>query len=240
MSGYDYLIFVGHNTMNTELYKKLCDYVEDGGVLLMAAAHLATDSCRTGPHKYINDGDFSELFGARMTGTVRKNNGIKFRPYSIVKNLKYPGTENMECDANYPAGYCDYACLTLSGAECVAYLSDSFNPPSADALVALIEHKKGKGAALLFSHIEYPGAPAFYPVYRIVVKALLCASHASAALKVTGSDKVRFSLMFDEDGREVVYLLNTAFDDPSSVTVRYKDKKISITLDPCELKWLEL
>lgn len=239
MSGYDYLIFVGHNTMNTELYKKLCDYVEDGGVLLMAASHLATDSCRTGPHKYINDGDFSELFGARMTGTVRKNNGIKFRPYSIVKNLKYPGTENMECDANYPAGYCDYAYLALSGAECAALLSDSFDPPSEDALPALIENKKGKGCALLFSHLVYPGSPAFYTVYRVVVKALLSVSHASADMQVTGSDKVRYSLLYDEGGREVLYLLNTAFDDSSSVTVRYKGTKIPVTLDPCELKSIE-
>ena len=239
MRQYDYLIFVGHNTMNSRLYKKLGEYVSEGGTLLMAVSHLSTDSSRKGVREYINGGDFTELFGARISGFERKNNGVKFRKDSIVKNLKYPGTLDFECDANYPGGYCDYARLTLSGAECAAYLSDSFNPPSADALPALIEYKKGKGCALLFSHIAFPGAPSFYTLYRIVVKALLSASHASAELKVTGSDKVRFSLFYDEGGREVVYLLNTAFDDPSAVTVRYKGKKIPVILQPCELKAIE-
>ena len=240
MKEYDYLIFAGHNTMSEALYKKLCDYTKDGGTLLMAVSHLSVDSSRTGARRYINDGDFTELFGARIAGFERKNHGVKFKRDSIVENLKYPGTLNLECDANYPFGYCDYAKLSLSGAVAAAVLCDSFDPPKEGALPVLCEYKCGKGKALLFSHLAYPGAPSFYPLYRIVVKALLGASHAAADIKVTGSDRVRFSLFYDEGGVRKLYLLNTQFDDPACVTVRYDGKKIPVTLDPCELKTLTL
>ena len=240
MKNYSQLIFVGHNTMNEELYKKLCDYVECGGTLLMSVAHLSTDSSRTARREYINGGDFSELFGAKISGYERKNHGVKFKRDSIVKNLKYPGTLDFECDSNYPSGYCDYARLSLCGAKAAATLCDSFMPPSEDMIPALVEYKKGKGAALLFSHLAYPGAPQFYPLYRIVVKGLLAASHAESDIKVCGSEKVRFSLLFEDGGERKLYLLNTAFDVPSSVLITVGDKKTALTLDPCELKILDI
>ena len=237
---YDSLIFVGHNTMSSELYRKLCDYVEGGGILLMAASHLSTDSSRTGKREYINGGDFSELFGVKIAGYERKNQGAKFKRDSIVKNLKYPGTLDFECDANYPGGYADYARLDLCGAESAAVLCDSFFAPTEDATPLLTEYKKGAGAALLFSFLEYPGAAQVYPIYRIVVKALLCASHADAEIKVYGSDRVRFSVLFEDGGERKLYLLNTAFDVPSSVIVATRDRKETVTLDPCELKILDI
>ena len=111
----------------------------------MAVSHLAVDSSRKGVRKYVNDGDFSELFGARIAGYERHNHGVKFKRDSIVKNMRYPGTLDMECDANYPSGYCDYARLELCGAESAAIMSDTFNPPSGGEMPVLC----GSAKALL-------------------------------------------------------------------------------------------
>ena len=240
MKGYDYLIFVGHNTMSEELYTKLCDYVRGGGVLFAGVAHLATDSRRSGEHEYVRGGDFTDLFGVKLVGKTRENHGVKFYRDSIVENVKYPGTNNLECDANYPSGYADIARLELSGARAAAILADTFLPPEGETIPVLTENKVGEGSAILLSYLAYPGAPEVYPLYKIIVKALLRASHASADIKVAGSDKVRFSVFFDGEGKRQMWLLNTAFTGEDTVTVYYGGKSEVIRLSSGEVRVIEL
>ena len=104
----------------------------------------------------------------------------------------------------------------------------------------LTEYKNGKGVALFLTHVNYPGNMGVYETYKTVVKSLLTASHANAAVKVFGSDKVRFSVFSDDGGNKTLYLLNTAFDVPSSVGVIHKNKTEYYTLAPTELKILNL
>ena len=188
---------------------------------------------------YVKDGDFSELFGVKLTGFARENHGVKFKADSVIENLKYPGTLNLECDANYASGYTDIAVLSECGASVAARTADSFNAPSENSLPILTEYKNGNGVALLLSYRNYPGNNAVYPIYKMIVKALLSSSHASAKLKVTGSDKVRFSLFYEEDGAARLYLLNTSFNDSSTVTVRVGSNANTVTLSPCELRTIE-
>lgn len=239
IKNYSYLIFVGHNTMSKELYEKLTDYVRCGGILLSSVAHLSENPCRNAKDGYVNGGDFSELFGCKMTGQVRKNHGLKFDAHSDVPSMLYPGTLNYVADTIFTEGYADYAVLTPTTAKVRAELYSGFDSDRKENLPVVLENKLGEGYAILLSYTDYPGHPAVYPVYKNIVKSLLLASHAECDLKVTGSDKVRFSLLYDEDGKEKLYLLNTAYDDPSCVTVRYKGKKISVTLEATELKMLD-
>ena len=236
INNYDYLIFVGHNTMSKELYQKLVSYVKGGGHLLACAAHMNTDSTRTNIKNYINDGDFSELFGVKVVGEDRYNHGVKFYTDSNVKNLIYPATKDLACDANYPAGYAHVANVSLKGAQVFARLCDNFDPPTDKDLPILTEYKNGKGVAMLLTYSDFPGHPAVYPVYKTVVKGLLTASHANAEIKVFGSDKVRYSIFSDDKNNQTLYLLNTAFDCPSTVGIKTKETTKYLTLNPCELK----
>ena len=103
-----------------------------------------------------------------------------------------------------------------------------------------MENKLGDGVAILLTHEKYPGNSVVYPVYRNLVKMLLSHSHANAKVKVTGSDKVRFSLFYEEDGEETLYLLNTAYDTESVVKVLYDGKTEKYVLEPMELKIVTL
>ena len=93
---------------------------------------------------------------------------------------------------------------------------------------------------MLLTYRNYPGSSAVYPIYKMIVKSLLAASHASASVKVTGSDKVRFSVFYEENGEARMYLLNTAFCDSSIVTVRAGKLVKTVTLAPCELRTINL
>jgi hypothetical protein len=68
---------------------------------------------------------------------------------------------------------------------------------------------------------------------------LLSHSHNNAKIKVTGSDKVRFSLFYEEDGEETLYLLNTAYDADSTVSVIRDGSIEKVTLAPAELRALK-
>ena len=236
--GYDYIIFAGWNTMTEELYSRLTEYVRGGGVLLLSAAHLSIDPARGAKPDIIRGGDLSELFGCRLVGSERLNSGVKFTRDSFVPGLQYPGTRNFWCDALYGAGFATYACSELTGGTVRCMLSDSFRPPAKECFPVLVENRLGKGTAILCTALDYPGAPAVYPLYSHVVKALLAASHANCDLKVTGSDRIRYALFFDDKtGEETIYLLNTA-NDPSLVCIRYRNKKEELTLAPLELRML--
>jgi len=208
-------------------------------VLLMSAAHLSTNPKRGGENIYVKDGDLSELFGCRITGSVRKIHGVKFEPDSAVPGLKYPGTPNKVCDPIFTDGATDYATLEITTATQKAELYAAFKAKGTGIPVVL-ENRLGDGCAILTTHEKYPGNPAVYPIYRDLVKRLLTASHENADVKVTGSDKVRFSLFYDEDGREVLYLLNTEYSTDSCVKVIRDGRVTDVRLTPMELKTLEL
>lgn len=240
MQNYDYLIFVGHNTMSAPLYEKLTAYVQNGGVLLACASHLRTTSERNFENTFYNDGDFSQLFGAKIVDTVNLNHGMKFYPDSYVPNMKYPSSIDVGGDANYPSGHVDIAVLETTGARICAKTCRTFRRPADYEPALITEYKNGKGVAILLSYTHYPANPAVYPIYKIAVKALLNASHANAKIQVFGSDRVRFSVFFDESGNKTLYLLNTQFDAPACVGVRYEGKTQYVTVGACELKTISL
>ncbi len=77
LKNYKVLMFAGWNTCSEKQYKILCDYVKEGGKLVIGLAHLSTDMERNhfnpSAEKLVNKGDFSELCGFKVTGeTARK------------------------------------------------------------------------------------------------------------------------------------------------------------------------
>ena len=76
LRNYKALMFSGWNTCSKKQYRVLCDYVKGGGKLVIGMAHLSTDDKRNFNNfkreDLVNEGDFSELCGLKVTGQTRR------------------------------------------------------------------------------------------------------------------------------------------------------------------------
>ncbi len=239
MKNYDLLIFAGWNTMTEEIYEKLKEYVKEGGRLILSAAHLNTSDRRDGEIKLIHDGKLSDFIGCDIVGISSTNDGVKFRRDGKAAGVEYPGTYDFICDCNYCNGYVNYANVRVTDGEVVAFFEDKFAPAPEnweDVRPVLIEHQYGEGVVSFLTHIDYPGDPAVYPLYRTVVKENLTQTHRDCPLRVICDDKVRFALYYEENGRETLYLLNTDFNLPHTAKVEYLGRKAEVFIPSLELK----
>ena len=233
---YDYLIFVGWNSMTAGIMDKLTEYVRRGGHLLMSAAHLNTSTARDGSFSMISDEKLEALFGCRCTGeSVSTNGGVKFRRESADSRVLYPAPIQRACDPIYSSGYAKYARFTLTGGIDRAFVSHSFMEQEGD-LPAVIENRVGSGTATLVTSILYPGNNTVYPLYRGIVREYVTASARNCEIRVIASDRLRWSVY---EGNKV-YLLNTDYDLPITVKLLWNQQEKLVTLDSLELKAIEL
>ena len=229
---YDYLIFVGWNSMTQEIYNNLKAFVKQGGRLFMTAAHLNTAIKRDGSISLINNGDVSELFGCILDAenSIKRDDGSKFNQ-SIVPEFTYPAAHFEASDPYFAEGFINYADAKLTSGVAAARLSDTFANDDIDSMpISLVENKCGEGFAVLMTNLEYPYGAAV-PMYQTIVREILNASHRTADIKVYGNDSLRFSVYQDDK----VYLLNTDFDFKMNVIIDYGTYKREVTLEPCEL-----
>ncbi len=236
LARYDYLIFLGWNSMTEENMAKLTEYVKRGGKLLMTAAHLNTSVVRGGEWEPVSDERIKKLFGCNFTGKIISSNaGIKFTNSALDGNAVYPGSRDLFCDPIYSAGYADWAEFELSDGVETALLTDAFMPDPS-ILPAVIENKVGKGVATLVTSVNYPGQVSLLPLYRAMVRELVTASARTADIQVLGSDRLRWSVY----GGDKVYLLNTDYDMPIKVKAIKDGKEKTVILKPLEMKTLKL
>ena len=231
MSQYDYLVFVGWNTMTEEIYENLKRFVKGGGKLFMTAAHLNTSDKRDGEIKLIHGGRVSDLFGCDLDAEnpLHVNRSYVFRD-SIVPGVLYP-----YCMDWFAEGYLNYATVIRRGATetgklCIQALHKYTEEYLNGMNPWLTEYKLGDGYAMLMTSLDYPSGSGF-SAYKTVVRELMNASHRDADVKVYGSDKLRFSVY--EGDR--IYLLNTDFDCKIFATVENQGRKREFILEPCEL-----
>ena len=118
-------------------------------------------------------------------------------------------------------------------------LADSFAPSPEHQWPAIIENKYGEGNVIFMANSEYPGAPEIYPLYKMMVKAALAASHRTSELKVVGSDKVRFAV-YENDEKYKIYLLNTDFNFEQKVRIIYKGQVIDKLINAVSYEILEI
>ncbi len=237
MKKYDYLIFLGWNTMTEDLMDKLIAYTQNGGKLLMCASHLNCLSKRGGEFKFSREEKIKKLFGAKFTGEfIYTNDGAKFELESLNEGILYPGSKSMRGDPIYSAGYVKYAVFKLCGGRACAYINSTFDEPKKDDTPLLIENKLGKGVASLVTGINYPGNPALYPLYRALVREWISSSSRNSGIKVIGSDRLRYAV-YEGDK---IYLLNTDYDMPITVKIIKDNKETLVSLESLELKTVEL
>ena len=85
---------------------------------------------------------------------------------------------------------------------------------------------------------DYPGAAGIYPLYKIVIKAILAATHRNSDIKVISNDKVRFAV-YEDEKRYKVYLLNTDMNIEQKANVIYNERVWEKDIAPCELESVE-
>lgn len=232
---YDYVIFLGWNTMTDEILDNLTVYVENGGNLLMTAAHLNYSPKRSGERIYPSSDKLDKLFGCRFTGdSTRTNAGVKFHAESI-SGLLYPGTKNLCTDPIYSAGYLDFANTELTTGFNIGVTAEDFEA-DAVGMTAVIENNLGSGTAILVTAEHYPGHPALSPMYRAIMREMLTQSARQSDVKVLSADSLRYSVY--ENGK--MYLLNTDFDMPIFVKIMHDGKTHELTLQPTEMKTFQL
>ncbi|MBR4888494.1 MAG: hypothetical protein IKU17_05060 [Clostridia bacterium] len=236
LAEYDYLVFLGWNTMTDETMDKLTEYVARGGKLLMSAAHLNRNPQRKGNVIFPAEEKIKKLFGCTFTGvTQRTNGGTKFKYTSLNEDLLPPGTLSFDCDPLYSAGYTEYAKVELCGAQPLGYYADSFGNKPTD-LYTVVENKLGSGVATLVTSLNYPGHPALFPLYRTLVREMVTASARTADVQVLASDRLRYAVY--EGGK--MYLLNTDYDLPIAAKIVCNGKEQNVLLEPLELKTLQI
>jgi hypothetical protein len=143
------------------------------------------------------------------------------------------------CDPCWSAGYTDYVSVEPTTAHVAAYLADSFAPSAERQWPAVIENKYGEGNVIFMANSEYPGAPEVYPLYKMMVKAALAASHRTSELKLIGSDKIRFAV-YENDDKYKIYILNTNYNFDEKVKIIYKGKTVTKTVKSVDFKIVEI
>ena len=225
MKQYEWVIFCGWNTMTPEIYETLKAYVKGGGKVLISAAHMRDSIDRNEKGNFVGE-DIEEFIGAKIgDGLINTCDGFKFSRNSIAPGVIYPGTLDRMTDPAWSGGYTDYVKVEPTTAHVAAYVSDTFLPAPDRDFPAVIENKYGDGYVIFMATSEYPGAPEVFPLYKIMTKQVLCASHRTSDIKVIGSDKLRFAVYGDEENYKV-YILNTDYNSEQRARVYYNGELI--------------
>ena len=238
MMQYEWVIFCGWNTMTKEIYETLKEYVKGGGNLFITAAHMRDSVDRAEKGNFV-DVNWEELLGVKLSEeTFRTNDGYKFAKYSTVDGVMYPGTAKFLCDPAWSAGYTDYVKIEPTAATPVCFISDSFFPSPETQIPFVTENKYGNGNVIFMANSEYPGASAIFPIYKVMVKAILAASHRNCDLKVIGSDKIRFAMYEGEESYKL-YVFNSDFNMKQFVKIIFKGEEKEILIDSVGLEIVE-
>lgn len=245
MGRYEWLIFAGWNTMTEEIYEKLKEYVKNGGNLLISAAHMKTGNKRCVQSPYIYDGKLEEFLGCNLTGkSFRSNKSFKFVRESIAEGVYFHGTADHTKTLIDPIGsdgYTNYAEIEEKGCRKTIFLAESFDTTEKDYLYdapIVVENKYGKGNVLFMCNEDYPGAIGIYTLYKIVIKAILAATHRNSDIKIIAGDKVRFSV-YEDEKKYKVYLLNTDMNLEQRARVLYKENVWEMAVPSCGLESVE-
>lgn len=236
ISKYDYLVFLGYNTMTDDIMDKLVEYVRRGGRLLIGGAHLNYSTKHGGEFIPPPEDKLEALCGCRYTGNlVRSNLGSKLYSTSLMEEHLYPGTECFICDPILSGGYVTYMETEPSSGRALGFTSNAFLSMHTN-IASVIENRIGEGVVTLVTAIDYPGCAALYPLYNTIFREFVSSSARNCEIKVIASDRLRYTVY---EGNKV-YLLNTDYDLPICVKIIYKGREQLLTLAPLELKSVQL
>jgi len=210
LSAYPVLFLPGWNTMTTEIYENLQEYVRRGGHLILCATQCTTHDTREflldkKSFAFLNDGDLSELAGVRVQMSDHLIRTIQFGAETVSAE---PGIIRLDTQ--------------LNGAVPIATDLDG-NP-------VLVEHKLGQGRVWMLCVGEYWGAEALDSLREVICNRVYAESQQD--LRLTGDTAEVDYYEFRDGDQTRLVLLNTDWTSAGNrkhVTVH--TRKLTIPID---------
>ena len=207
------LLFLGWNTMTPDLYGKLKQYVRAGGHLVMFLPHLSTHTDRARPLTLYRKGDFSDLFGVKITGAYPKDmRGVKCMADSSLKSWRLP-LWRISTDPRFMGNFTPARAKVTTGKVLCGW--SDYYPVTQKELAAqpmLIENSLGKGKAFLVTTSEYPADEGLTRFTDDLLRTIIQGEQAD--IRLLSTDRIRYAVYDDTlPGSRtkycVVYMLNT-------------------------------
>lgn len=206
LSRYRLLVIPGWNTMGAALYRRLTDYVVNGGTLFLAAPQFRTDVKDKPSPQLFRSGRVEDLCGLRLLGPGNeimsgkmKGSGHDGLPPShtfLVKNSLY-SLDNVTNATNklVPRSWR----VDLRGADVLYEESESGEP-------LLVRHRLGKGTVHMLTTWDYPGHPVLLEFSRLILRAL--AGAVELPLTVHSAPTVQW-FHYREGGSDLIAVVDT-------------------------------
>ena len=218
LSQFKLLLLLGWNTMDAEQYGKLKAYVANGGTLFMSVPHATKNESRAflsnnmEPLNLVLEGDFGDLFGARVRGRggrlvrILAEEDVAGNPvaevYQQSDKFRYPSSEPLHAPV-------DLADVELCGAEVLAREADSGAP-------ILVRNKVHKGTAYLLCTCDFPGNSHLVPLMTPLIRNLSSSLDWPVELDDASGD-VYYTVRDEGNGVRHVHLLNTDWSAAGNV-----------------------
>jgi len=229
---YKTLMFLGWNTMTSEIYGKLKEYVKNGGTLFMSLPQLSQQIERKPELELINNGDFRDLFGISIKGKLdgKAPNTIKFDSESSLAQCKLPVGSTLTYTNDYPQ--LAWADVKVDKAKVIASADEGKIP-------VLVENKFGKGTAYLMTSYSFSPAPKEF------IKPLVEATVKSGDIELLGEMPEKKDINYavyrgkDENEETKILLVNidwTEADNVKNIKMRIKDMVMPLAVKEGAIK----
>lgn len=217
---YRLIVYSGWNSMTPKIYRTLCRYVNQGGTLILAAAHLSTRIDREGknyaPCDIVNSGALQELINVRI---VEKQAASGY-----IQSKYLPETQSIYIKEE------PVAKVTLN-------VQPEQNPVETLAAVngapVYIRQKKGRGEVRLILCWEYPGKTSWKPFYEALIQS--AAKEFRSSVYVESDPAVAPYISWAEYD-SAIYVLNLDCVEARTCTLHLEGESVPIRLAPTELQ----
>ena len=227
LKNYKILLNLGWNTMLSEDYEKLKNYVQDGGILLTGLTQFSTHTKRDflkdmEDLAMINDGDLRDLCGVHVLGK-----GAEFLGEWNCNDreaMSEPELSATPSDSIWEDKNAFLADVSLCGAEIVAWDAVSGNP-------MLVRNKVGKGYVYTFTIWAYPGHELFQKFSAAWIKKLTRDVCESDDKYITDTTNEIFWTVWEDEKDTRFMLLNTDWTvrgNEKDAVVHYKGSTVKV------------
>ncbi len=230
LNQYNLILNLCWHTATEEDTQKLTAYVQNGGVLLSGLPQFSTHIDREfladmEDLALINDGDLSATCGFKVLGKGEKFSG------RWESNIPLPSPALSALPNEFPEedGDLHLANIELCGGEVLAWDKETGAP-------LLIRNKCGKGYFYTFTFWGYPGHEQAQEFAAAWVAKL--AEEAQETFRIEDESREVFWTVWQEDGTQKVYLLNTDWStkgNTKKITLWRKNQPLPLTINEREL-----
>ena len=215
---YRALIFLGWNSATDEQYDALRTYVENGGILLMTTPQLTTSVVHGVTSPLVKRGNWSDLFGVRVSGKTKAlgTRAVRTRQgAALLKRRGYALNNHWRNPLRAPR-------IRLIDDAVVLARTNDHTP-------LLVERKLGRGRAILLTAWNFPGEEAFEDLYRDLIDSI--AAEVTPPVRIEPTDYVNHGVFVTADGEPGRDFTTIFFTDTRWWEMAASELDITVWLD---------